>query len=287
MPVRELHPSAPPRPLAAHPPRIVTDLPHPQAGSTIRDFNYQTALEQARRSARTAMRFFLAAGLDARDGAGPARFRIYRPGERTSESTSSSPSPWLDGSRLIRLDFHRGISDAFRLDIVAHEYAHGVVERFITSRSAEANALNEALADVFAVAIEDRDESVDGRLLMTGDAFWSLAQVARARIGSQDNHGEHLMMGIATRPAAYVLRSCNRSIMARIYLDAMTRYMTRMPHSFAGFAAATLLAAAARFGTSSPAYRSLRAGWNSTGLSQTEIARRLPPRAAELIRSLP
>lgn len=287
MPVRMVQHSAVPVLLRSMRLGVTADLPRPQAGSTIRNFDHHAALAQARRSARIAMRFFLSSGLSLDDGVGPVRFQIFRPGERGTESTSSSPSPWLDGGRLIRLDFHRGISDAFREDIVAHEYAHGVIERFITSRTPEANALNEALADVFAVAIEDRDESVDGRMLMTGDAFWTLAQVARARIGAADNHGEHLMMGIATRPAGYVLRSCSRAIMARIYLDAMTRYMSKLPHTFAGFAAATLHAAATRYGTNSSAYRSLRAGWASTGLDRTEIVRRLPARNRNLMHMLP
>ena len=264
-----------------------TELGKPQPGSTVVDFNRHAATTAAQHAVNLATQFFLAAGLGLTSGVGPAQLRIFGPGDRNADATSSSPSPWLDGGRVIRLDFHNGISDAFRVDIVAHEYAHGVIERFIRSNTPEANALNEALADVFAVAIENRDESVDGRMLMTGDAYWTIAQIRRAKIGPADHHGEHLMMGVATRPAAYVLRQCGRATMARLYLDAMTRYMNGLPETFAGFAVATLRAAAARFGTASVEYRALRDGWDSTGLSTSELRRRLTGRARELATRLP
>lgn len=244
-------------------------------------------MQAAQHAVTIATRFFLASGLGIAAGVGPAQLRVYGPGERNSDATSSSPSPWLDGGRVIRLDFHNGISDAFRTDIVAHEYAHGVIERFIRSNTPQANALNEALADVFAVAIENRDESVDGRMLMTGDAYWNVGQIRRANIGSADHHGEHLMMGVATRPAGYVLRRCGRATMARIYLRAMTHFMTGLPETFAGFAVATLRAAAAQFGTNSPAYEALREGWNSTGLTDAVIRRQLTGRARQIASRLP
>jgi hypothetical protein len=277
-----------PTPLRAATYASPTRPARPLAGSTVTSFDMDAARRAAQRSVDRAMKFFLHAGLGIEWGVGPARLRIYRPGERATETTNSNPSPWLDGSRVIRLDFHDGISDAFRPDIVAHEYAHGVVERFITSRTVEADALNEALADIFAVAIEGRDESVDGRSLMTGDGYWNITQLpSGARPGRRPRMDEHLVMGIATRPAAYVLRRSGRAAMAQIYMDAMRTYMRSMPHTFAGLALATLRAAADRYGTQSEVYRALRDGWNSTGLTSMELRRRLPRTYSKLLSHLP
>lgn len=57
------------------------------------------------------------------------------------------------------------------LDLIAHEYQHGVTRFTANLESAnEAGALNEAFSDIFGMLIEDRD--------MTDDDFWNMGENA-------------------------------------------------------------------------------------------------------------
>ena len=221
-----------------------------------------------------AQQWFTSFGLGPNDGVRAADIVITRAGLLSSD-TSSNPSWLLNGRRTIRLGDFKGTSDALRADIVEHEYSHGVIERYITDKTPEANALNEALADVFAVAIENRDLEVDGRSLATGEGIWQLSQLPAGGFGSTDNGGEHAMMGIATHPAYVIASQCGRQVMAAIYLRAMTNHLQAGAQNFAGFALATIQAAAELYGTGSQQYRAVLQGWSEVGLTPATIAQRL------------
>ncbi|MBC7643979.1 MAG: M4 family metallopeptidase [Thermoleophilia bacterium] len=228
----------------------------------------------AMRAVLQAQQWFASFGLGTNDGVRAADIVITHKGLLNSD-TSSNPSWMLDGRRTIRLGDFKGTNDALRADIVEHEYSHGVIERYITAKTPEANALNEALADVFAVAIENRDLDVDGRSLATGEGIWQISQVPVNGFGSSDNGGEHAMMGIATHPAYVVASQCGRPAMAAIYMRAMTNHVPAGAQNFAGFALATIQAAAELYGTQSVEYRAIWQGWNEVGLTRDTIAQRL------------
>lgn len=230
-------------------------------------------------AALRAEHWFAARGLGWNDGVRPATI-VIRNHDLLRAGTSSNPSWLFDGTRTISLEPFRGTSDALRPDIVAHEYAHGVIERFITDRTPEANALNEALADVFAVAIDDRDNDVDGRSLSSGEGIWRIDQIPAGGFGSTDNGGEHAMMGIITHPAAVLAEQCGRQTMAAIYLRAMTKHLLPGAQSFAGFALATLQATIELYGAGSREYAALWTGWNQVGLTRDVIAARLAAAAS-------
>jgi hypothetical protein len=233
-----------------------------------------------------ASRFFASYGLGWNEGVRPVHLAIHGPGWLLPGSTSSHVSYLLDGARTITLDYYNGMNDAFRPDIVEHEFSHGVIEKFVATDTVEGRALNEALADVFAVAIDDKDLAVDQRPLATGEGIWTLAQAA-GRTFPDDNGGDHMLMGIATRPAYQLAVRFGRPTMARVYLTAMRSFMVPGAHSFAGFALATLRAAQSLYGAASPEYRTLRSAWDEAGETQQHLLASLTGTALALARSLP
>jgi bacillolysin len=186
------------------------------------------------------------------------------------------------------------------IDIVAHEYAHGVIDASSALRYRnEAGALSEAFADIMATGAEFYSQKVgSGRLLadylvgedvVSGGGLRSLedprlhgnpAHYADRYTGIADNGGVHVNSTIVSH--AYFLaveggtdRSSdlpavgvgheNRAQIEKIFYRAFV-YLLPSGATFATARAATIQAARDLFGSGHPAERAIVQAWRAVGV---------------------
>ena len=195
------------------------------------------------------------------------------------------------------------------LDIVGHEMMHGVNE--YTARlfyMGEAGALSESWSDVFGAMTERyvRGENANTWLYAedaytpgtSGDALRYLDDPHRKTnwgytadddpdhyseryTGTADNNGVHANAGIANK-AFYLLAKggthhlggsmtgIGTDAAARIWFSAMQSYMTSV-FSFAGARDATMMAAAALYGSGSPQHQAVSTAWCLVGVGSCVV----------------
>ncbi|MCU1417648.1 MAG: peptidase family protein [Schumannella sp.] len=187
------------------------------------------------------------------------------------------------------------------LTVIGHELTHGVTQYLAgLVYQGQSGALNESVSDVFGVLVEQYALGQDaesaswliGQGLFTdqveGDALRSMKAPGTAYdddvLGKDpqpahmddyvetddDDGGVHLNSGIPNR-AFYLMaaelggHSWDRA--GRIWYDALGSGL-RPTTDFAGFAAATVAAATARYGEESDEVAAVRAGWSGVGVVQ-------------------
>ena len=204
------------------------------------------------------------------------------------------PNLLLDGQQF---NFFAGA-----LDIVAHEFAHGVTD-FTSSLlfMDESGALNEAFSDIIGVGVEyyaeplfrngagvadyliGEDVIVPGgmRSLADPQRFGDPDHYSLRFLGTEDNGGVHTNSLIATH--AYYLAieggtnrvsgltvtgvgAANREQMEQIFFRAFTVLMTR-DSDFAAARAATTQSARDLYGADSLAERAVRQAWTAVGVN--------------------
>lgn len=199
-----------------------------------------------------------------------------------------------DEAMLIGVDKATGTSMAAATDVVAHEYAHRVVDHILGQPGVgEAGVVNESLADTFAAAIDTKDWTI-GEAVTPG-GFRSMLQPARAQdeiaVGPgqkiplpdnivdylnvsrrTDKGGVHLNVGIPNKAAALIGEKLGRDTMAQIYLDAIR---TDMPKGggIGELAQATYDAASRRFGEASNQTAAVLDAWKAVGFSSEPAPR--------------
>lgn len=186
------------------------------------------------------------------------------------------------------------------LDVIGHELAHGVTQYTANQEYAgQPGALNEHLSDVFGILVKQRrlgqtadqaDWLIGAELLrpgVQGVALRNLLHPGTAyddpRLGrdpqpdhmaqfvttAEDHGGVHLNSGIPNRAfalAATVLGGPAWEGVGRVWYDVLTGPGLTTTTDFAGFAALTLTAAAARFGAGSGQHNAVRTAWEEVGV---------------------
>lgn len=207
-----------------------------------------------------------------------------------------------DGERMVFGDGDGEVFDRFTrsLSVIGHELAHGVTQHSsgLVYRD-QSGALNESVSDVFGVLVEQyhRGETTDEASWLVGEGLFTPAVEGRALrsmrhpgtaydddvLGrdpqpahmddyittSDDDGGVHLNSGIPNR--AFVLTADALGGPAweragRIWYDTLTGSLPPRV-DFAGFADATVRAAAARYGEVSTEVDAVRDGWNGVGVT--------------------
>jgi len=206
-----------------------------------------------------------------------------------------------DGDRMVFGDGDGEIFERFTasLSVIGHELAHGVTQYTAgLEYEGQSGALNESVSDVFGALVEQHslDQSVDeaswliGTGLFTaeveGEALRSLKAPGTAYdddvLGTDpqpatfadyvetddDNGGVHINSGIPNRAFYLVAEALGGNAWERagqIWYDTLLSPLD--PRStFAQFAAATVLAAATRYGEASAEADAVRAGWAGVGV---------------------
>lgn len=185
------------------------------------------------------------------------------------------------------------------LDIVAHELAHGVIDREAgLAYQGQAGALNESISDVFGALAKQRhlDQTADQADWLIGAGLFTPAVQARALrsmsapgtayddpvlgkdpqpahmrdfvITEADNGGVHINSGIPNRAfyvAATALGGHAWEVAGRIWYDALRDARLAPDADFAAFARLTLAHAAA---AGEDAQQAVRQGWETVGVLQ-------------------
>jgi Zn-dependent metalloprotease len=207
-----------------------------------------------------------------------------------------------DGAQLV---FGDGDGELFArftrpLDVVAHEFAHGVIQSTAELRyEGQSGALNESVCDVFAAVTEQRsrDQNVEqADWLIGSDLFLPAVQGVALRsmkhpgtaydddrLGKdpqvatmteyvhtrEDNGGVHVNSGIPNRAFVLVATAIGgRSweTAAPIWWLALTGGDVGPDTGFAGFADATAAAAVRLHGSDSTQHQAVRAAWREVGV---------------------
>lgn len=166
------------------------------------------------------------------------------------------------------------------LDVVAHEYTHGVID--FTARvgfSEQSTALNESLADVFAMFVDTED------FLLGEDLFQDETRALESisdplQQGNQPDHmsayrldavspflDPHRNGGITNKAFFNIVSALDRPDTAKIYYRALTVYMTTST-DFAGARLALEQAASDLFGPDSVQRAAVESGFNAVGIYQ-------------------
>jgi len=210
-----------------------------------------------------------------------------------------------DGRRMVFGDGDGEIFDGFTrsLSVIGHELAHGVTEftAGLVYRD-QSGALNEHVSDVFGALVEQYtlgQSAADASWLIgegiftdevEGNALRSLKAPGTAYdddvLGKDpqpdhldgyiktldDNGGVHLNSGIPNRAFWSVADSLGGYAWERagqIWYDTLTGGSLGPRADFSRFAAATVVSAAARFGSNSPEHEAVLAGWTLVGINAT------------------
>ncbi|CAH0141270.1 M4 family metallopeptidase [Rhodococcus fascians] len=210
-----------------------------------------------------------------------------------------------DGSRMV---FGDGDGEVFArftvsLGVIAHELAHGFTQYTTPLEyKDQAGALNESISDVFGALVEQytaKQNAEDASWLIgeglflpavQGKALRSLLEPGTAYdddvlgkdpqpasmddfvVTTEDDGGVHINSGIPNRAfavAATTLGGPAWDRVGQVWFDTMTVGGLAPTVDFAGFSAATLLAAQKRFGADSDVARAVATGWSTVGVQST------------------
>lgn len=207
-----------------------------------------------------------------------------------------------DGSRMVFGDGDGEIFTRFTrsLSVLGHELAHGLTQ-YTTNLvyQGQSGALNESVSDVFGVLVEQREKNEDaaaatwlvGAGLFTdavhGVALRSMkapgtaydddllgrdpqpADMGRYVETNEDYGGVHINSGIPNRAfclAATAIGGYAWEGAGRVWYDTVTNGRVPRTSGFLTFAAATVEAAATRFGSCSRERHAVAEAWHTVGL---------------------
>ncbi|WP_075981345.1 M4 family metallopeptidase [Bacillus massilinigeriensis] len=165
------------------------------------------------------------------------------------------------------------------LDIVAHEWAHGIVQSTSNLRyKGQSGALAESFADTLAVAIEDKNWLIGEDIYTPSIPDDALSSLQNPEFYGQPNHmsnyvnttmdnaGVHTNSGIPNK-AFYLFASKigSKNVAEKIWFIANRYYFTTTT-DFTGARLGTLQACADLYGKTSDKYRDLQKAWDSVGI---------------------
>jgi Zn-dependent metalloprotease len=206
-----------------------------------------------------------------------------------------------NGDRMV---FGDGDGEIFRrftasLTVIGHELTHGVTQYTLGLEYAgQSGALNESISDVFGALVEQYslDQTVETASWLIGEGLFTdeVEGVALRSLKApgtaydddvlgrdpqpahmdgyvetdDDNGGVHLNSGIPNHAFYLVAEALGDKAWERagqVWYDSLSQPLGTSP-SFAEFAAATVAAAAARYGGSSAEAVAVRSGWAGVGV---------------------
>jgi Zn-dependent metalloprotease len=172
---------------------------------------------------------------------------------------------FFDGRQLVFGDGNQWLSPpAAALDVVAHEYTHGVIQGTAAlSPEGESGALCEAIADLFACFVTDDwliGETIYHPLI--GPRPLRDLREPHTMADWDDRAGSHQNSLIASHAGWRMSQSLGMEAAARIWYRALTRYLTSEARLLD--AADATVAAAADFGNSEEEL--VRAAWIAVGV---------------------
>jgi Zn-dependent metalloprotease len=184
------------------------------------------------------------------------------------------------------------------LDVVAHEFTHGVIESTSDLRySGDAGALNESYADVMGAMVDDADWEMGEALDKCGAGpIRDLADPSRLgqpeHVGAyvdtpSDNRGVHINSGIPNHAAYLTASAIGREKTAQIYYRAMTAHYLTPGADFTANRAALMQAATDLFGAG-PEAAAVTAAQDAVGVTDETRPTRLAgvlPRADRVLRA--
>ena len=128
------------------------------------------------------------------------------------------------------------------LDVAAHEMTHGIIRATANLQYRfQSGALNESMADVFAVMVDRDDYRLGETITRTAPAVRDMANPSDPSLLTpqpghyddyrdlpldQDNGGVHVNGGIPSRAAVLIIDALGRSRTEQIYYRALTTYLT-------------------------------------------------------------
>lgn len=167
------------------------------------------------------------------------------------------------------------------LDIVAHEFTHGVTQHTAgLIYSHQSGALNESFSDVFGVMVQRTNWLMGEDVFRPGTSGNALRSLSNPpEFGqpdhmnsyvqtSSDNGGVHVNSGIPNKAAYNVAQAIGRDKTEQIWYRALTLYLNATSQ-FADARDASVLAAADLFGESSPEVAAVENGFEAVGIGST------------------
>ncbi|WP_209561134.1 M4 family metallopeptidase [Frigoribacterium sp. PvP032] len=239
--------------------------------------------------------FLEAYGRSSIDGAG-------LPLDATVHYGQDYDNAFWNGERMV---FGDGDGEVFRrftasVSVIGHELAHGVTQYTANLEyQGQSGALNESVSDVFGALVEQHlfDQTAEQATWLIGEGLFTEAVEGRALrsmsapgtaydddvLGkdpqpahmddyvetTDDNGGVHLNSGIPNRAFFLVADALGGRAWERagqVWYDTLVGGLVSTTASFAEFAAATVSAAAARYGEDSEEARATTAGWQGVGV---------------------
>ncbi len=173
------------------------------------------------------------------------------------------------------------------LDVAGHEMTHGVIQAEANLEYyGESGAINESMADVFAVMI-DRDDWKLGEDVVNTSYFpsgalrnmenphnggnslndngWQPAHTDEQYFGNEDNGGVHINSGIPNRAFYIFAISVSKAKAEQVYYRALTQYLTKSSQ-FIDLRLAVVQAAADLYGSGSAEVQAAKNAFDVVGI---------------------
>lgn len=237
------------------------------------DRDVQVAFLHGRKVLEYAEREF---GRSSFDGNGSTlKLRVHAPDPLTNDPASNN-AYWFNDERRIWLG--DGDGQLFAplgggLDVVAHEFFHGVIDSEVTlAYVGQSGALHESFSDILASGIDGNwqigeDVYTPG---VGGDALRDLSKLTwtdwRTFPGGEDE--VHAMSEVPSHAAFLIGTSLGASELRRIWYAALTDHL-RAESGFAGARDATISAARVLYGARSTQAQAVVDAWDAVGIDAT------------------
>lgn len=252
-------------------------------GPVSTDRDVQVAFENGRRVLDYARREF---GRSSFDGRGTTlKLRVHAPDPLTNDPSSNN-AYWFNDEQRIWLGDGDGMMFAplgGGLDVVAHEFFHGVIDSEVKlSYREQSGALHESFADILASGIDGNwqigeDVYTPG---VPGDALRDLSKLTwtdwRTFPGGDDE--VHAMSEVPSHAAYLVGRAIGATELRRLWYTALTDHL-RNDAGFAGARDATISAARVLYGSRSTQVQAVIDAWDAVGIDATTPKERPFPTA--------
>jgi Zn-dependent metalloprotease len=242
-------------------------------GPASADPDVQVAYRHGRAVLEYAEREF---GRSSFDGKGTTlKLRVHAPDPLTNDPASNNAYWFNDEQRIWLGD---GDGQLFAplgggLDVVAHEFFHGVIDSEVSlAYVGQSGALHESISDVLASGIDGNwqigeDVYTPG---VAGDALRDLSKLTwtdwRTFPGGEDE--VHAMSEVPSHAAYLIGRSVGASELRKIWYTALTDHL-RAESGFAGARDATIAAARVLYGARSTQAQAVIDAWDAVGIDAT------------------
>lgn len=225
-------------------------------------------LQEAMRGVEHVRDWFAGLGVEADEGTGPGLRVMFDP--------SVANATYDAGRDLMTIGVdpvsHRSYGGA--RDVIAHEYAHRVINQMTGMVwSGEDAVVHETVADTFAAAY-------DGDWQLGEDLGHVVRDIARpGRQGDPETLGQvrpgvrdpHRLAGVPNRAAALIGNRIGLDAMAQVYVTALRDHV-RPGGRVSGLALGTLRAAHELHGRSSPQHVAVAQAWDAVGVLDAVLA---------------